>query len=60
MKPSSKEMEKESKEIEYCTCEGNYPITGGFDDFDNEWDICTNCNKPIEDSYVQNPVHSDY
>lgn len=38
------------RRIEYCTCEKctqTYTVT---DDF-AQWDVCSNCNKPIEDTY---------
>lgn len=47
-------------DIEYCKCEEVKSVTTEFDDFGNEWDVCMECEKPIEDSYVQNPEFDDF
>lgn len=35
---------------DYCQCKNITKVTTGFDDF-NEYDICCNCGKIIEDSF---------
>jgi hypothetical protein len=36
---------------EYCTCNKRSSIYGDSDDW-GCWDVCVNCNKPIEGSYT--------
>ncbi|MFW2500424.1 hypothetical protein [Clostridium diolis] len=36
---------------EYCTCNGRTSIYTENDDW-GFWDVCCNCNKPVECSYT--------
>ena len=47
-------------DIEYCKCKEVKNVTTKPDDFGNKWGVCMECGKPIEDSYVQNPVFNDF
>lgn len=49
---------EQKKEIEYCTCKNTSSVYSETDDF-GFWYICSDCDKPIEDSYEYFDKNSD-
>lgn len=44
--------------VEYCNCKSCSSIYSESNDW-GYWDICSDCNKPIEDSYTPNDLEDE-